>query len=374
MPKIVLAQSGANDGYSMRRYAAELGRALSEHANEDWSFERRLPSASIVTNGQIGSLGRLLNFAKRYIGYSLAARTWNADLVHVLDHAYAQVVLGVHNAKVLVTCHDTIPWLAKTGRLPRSLPPRVILTVVWRLKLMRKADWVIADSNSTKGDIEDLVPGLKGRVSVVYPGISAEIMLAEVDRAKARSDHGIDAGDRLVLSVGASKPYKNSVGLAEAFKIVSAKTASLKWIAVGGIAEDAKRILQQSGLFQRLQEIHGVTDGELARLYRISDVLVFPSLYEGFGWPPLEAMACSVPVVASCAGSLREVLGEAALLTDPTDVRGIAASTLRLLLDESFRKRQIVAGLAHVRRFSWERAARETLEVYTTLLGVHPSR
>ena len=367
MPKVVLAESGASDGYSMRRYAAELALALAKHTGDGWEFERHLPPAGLQDHGA-GAGKRLYNSFQRYVRYPLAARTWHAELVHVLDHAYAQAVLGVKRAKVIVTCHDTIPWLEKLGEVPRSLPLRVILTVIWRLRLMQKADWVIADSHNTMDDVERLVPALKGRVSVVYPGISPELTTNVLDKVAIRSELGFKNSDRILLSIGGNKFYKNSSSLAKAFALISAQTPNAKWAAVGGVAEDARKILQRSGLSEHLHEFHGLTDGNLSRLYQASDLLVFPSWYEGFGWPPLEAMSCGLPVVASNAGSLREVLGEAALLVEPSDVKGIATSILRLLGDTNLRERQIAAGLVHARQFTWERTARGVLEVYKAVL------
>jgi len=369
MPRVALAESGASDGYSMRRYAAELAFALAKHTGDGWVFERHLPPAGLQDHGHAGTAGRFYNIFQRYVRYPLAARTWRAELVHVLDHAYAQAVLGVKGAKVVVTCHDTIPWLEKLGEVPRSLPLSVILTVIWRLRLMRKASWVIADSLNTKNDVERLVPALKGRVSVVYPGISPAMVANVVDKVAVRSELGFKNSDRLLLSVGAATPYKNSGSLAEAFVMISAQEPNTKWLAVGGVAEDARKILQRNGLSEHLREFHHLTDGDLGSLYRAADALVFPSWYEGFGWPPLEAMSCGLPVVASNAGSLREVLGEAALLVEPSDVRGIATSTLRLLRDTNLRERQIAAGVAHARQFTWERTARGVLEVYKAVLG-----
>jgi len=368
MPKVTLAESAVSDGYSMRRYAAELALALAKHAGDGWEFERQLPPVGIQDDRHNGAVGRFYNSFQRYVRYPLAARSWHADLVHVFDHAYAQAVLGVKGAKVIVTCHDTIPWLEKMGEVPRSLPLSVILTVRWRLRLLRRANWVIAVSLNTKNDVERLVPTLKGRVSVVYSGISPALMTNVVDKVAIRRKLGFTSSDRLLLSVGATHPYKNSGSLAEAFVMISAQDPNAKWLAVGGIAEDAKRILQRSGLSDQLREIHHLNDGDLGGLYSTADALVFPSWYEGFGWPPLEAMSCGLPVVASNAGSLREVLGDAALLVEPSDVKALAMSTLSLLRDTNLRERQIAAGLAHARQFTWERTARGVLEVYKNVL------
>jgi glycosyltransferase involved in cell wall biosynthesis len=110
------------------------------------------------------------------------------------------------------------------------------------------------------------------------------------------------------------------------------------------------------------------SQGDLARFYSAADVFVFPSLYEGFGMPPLEAMACGAPVAASNAASLPEVVGDAALLFDPLDVEAIAATILRVLGDEALAGDLRARGLARAAQFTWERAARDTAAVYERVM------
>jgi glycosyltransferase involved in cell wall biosynthesis len=107
-----------------------------------------------------------------------------------------------------------------------------------------------------------------------------------------------------------------------------------------------------------------VPRAELPNLYNAVDCLLFPSLYEGFGWPPLEAMACATPVVASNAASLPEVIGEAGLLCAPGDDEGLARAMQAVLTDEGLRQSLVEKGLARARQFTWEETARKTLEVY----------
>jgi len=112
-----------------------------------------------------------------------------------------------------------------------------------------------------------------------------------------------------------------------------------------------------------------VTDSDLIGLYNLADVFVFPSLYEGFGFPPLEAMACGTPVVASNAASLPEVVGDAGLLVDPRDPEVMAEAIHRVLQDRDLAEELRRRGLERAQQFTWERAARETLAVYEMMLG-----
>ncbi|MGQ9815841.1 MAG: glycosyltransferase family 4 protein, partial [Candidatus Roseilinea sp.] len=130
------------------------------------------------------------------------------------------------------------------------------------------------------------------------------------------------------------------------------------------VTEEVARL----NLGERVRFIGFVDDADLPDLYRAARVFAFPSLYEGFGLPPLEAMACGVPVVASNASSLPEVVGDAGLLVDPLDVDGLAEALIRAVTDEAWRAQAIARGLARARQFTWRRSAEQLLAVYDAVL------
>ena len=128
--------------------------------------------------------------------------------------------------------------------------------------------------------------------------------------------------------------------------------------------------VENLGITEDVIFVDHVPDDHLPHYYSSACVLVFPSLYEGFGFPPLEAMACGCPVITSNTSSLPEVAGDAALMVDPYDVDGLAKAIAEVLTNDELRKEMIERGLAHAQKFSWEKAVKQTLEVYEKVAGV----
>jgi alpha-1,3-rhamnosyl/mannosyltransferase len=191
--------------------------------------------------------------------------------------------------------------------------------------------------------------------------------------------------ERFVLYLGSNKPHKNLVRLVEAWFQVSrskfqvATTSDVKrgtWnlkLVLAGHWDPRYPQAQQRAAELRLEDsvrfLGDVSEADLPALYNLATIFAFPSLYEGFGLPPLEAMACGTPVACANTSSLPEVVGDAALLFDPLDVEGMAATIAQTLSDASLRAALRARGLARARLFSWERTAKETLMAYREAAG-----
>lgn len=189
------------------------------------------------------------------------------------------------------------------------------------------------------------------------------------EQAAVRSRYGLDKD--FLLFVGAITRRKNIRRLLAAFREVS-KARDVVLILAGrpgyGAAEELAPI-GELGLKDRVRLLGYVAEADLPALYSSAKLFLFPSLYEGFGIPVLEAMACGTPVVTSDCSSLPEVAGGAALLVDPSDIHAIAEAALRLLDDEPLRQDLAARGIERAKQFSWMRTARETLEIYKSLCG-----
>ena len=208
------------------------------------------------------------------------------------------------------------------------------------------------------------------KITVVYPG--RDEPLARVDPAPVRARYGL-APDYL-LHVGTLQPRKNLARLMEAAASLRARWPELQLVLAGQPGWQAGPILAQARAHSdSVRLLDYVPDDDLPGLYSGARAFVFPSLYEGFGFPVLEAMACGTPVVCSNTSSLPEVAGEAALLMDPEDTAALAGAIGRLLEDTALRENLIARGLEQARKFSWERAAQETLAVLDIAVGAkHP--
>ncbi len=240
------------------------------------------------------------------------------------------------------------------------------------------ADALIALSNSARDDIVSLL-GVPPEKVTVIPGAAGEQFKPPVNFRQAQEAaraFGVSADGRgYILFVGTIEPRKNLPTLLEAYrKLLDGKRVSPAPALIiagreGWLFEQVHAKVDELRLQEHVLLPGGVEDAALVSLYQGASAFAMPSLYEGFGLPVLEAMQCGVPVVSSNAGSLAEVAGDAAILVDPQDVDGWVAGLERVLLDDRERARLVAEGLRQARRFSWERAARETWALYGRMIG-----
>ncbi len=285
------------------------------------------------------------------------------DLFHATDHVLPRLT-GV---RTVFTLHDLTFLLYPEAH---SLANRWYLTLMMP-RFLRAAGAVVAVSECTRRDAVRLYGLEEARVRVIYPGVGPEFRPAHPGEvATVRRRYGLP--ERLILYVGTIEPRKNLPTLLRAYSALRQRGCEHRLVIVGREGWRSRgfwETLKELGLGGEVLTPGYVPDADLPALYSAAEALVFPSLYEGFGLPVLEAMACGVPVVCSAASSLPEVAGEAALLVSPADVGGLAAAIERLLDDPALRARLRAEGLARARRFTWEAAARATLEVYAELGG-----
>ncbi len=273
--------------------------------------------------------------------------------------------------KAVATVHDLIP-LKFPHFTPRAWKTR--FHPVFRRILnrsVRRADRVIAVSGHTRRDlIADL--GLPPeKIAVVYNGIDAAyrpLEKAEVERTVKRK---LGSADPYLLYVGRFDPYKNVSGLVRAFAGFIQHRSDRPRLVLAGHPDPrypgAAEAVAELNLSSRVIFLDGVGEEELVALYNGARALVLPSLYEGFGLPPLEAMACGTPVIVSDRGSLPEVVGEAGILVDPEDPEALTAAIGDLWDSQELRARLRELGRARAAEFSWRRTAEETLKVYREL-------
>jgi glycosyltransferase involved in cell wall biosynthesis len=291
----------------------------------------------------------------------LAARH-GIDLVHSL----ASTAPGWGRFRRVVTIHDLIYRIhpdAHAGVL--SLGMRVLVGLA-----ARRSDRVIADSASTRDDLVRLLSVPPERIDVVPLGVRASGRAEPTPEPDLRSRY--ELGDRpVVLSVSAKRPHKNLLRLLDA--VASIPPEERPMLVVPGYStwhEDALRSrAAELGLEGGVRFLSWVPDADLEGLYRAATCFVFPSLYEGFGLPVLEAMERGLPVACSDRSSLPEVAGDAALLFDPESTPAIAAAIRRLLGDGDLRARLAQAGRLRAAGFTWERTARETFAAYERALA-----
>lgn len=288
---------------------------------------------------------------------------------HHLDilHCPAYISPAIKAVPTILTVHDTIaldhPEWCRTSNV---LHVRLLLR-----RSIASADRVIAVSQSTATAVARHAPAVTAKTEVVYPGIDEIFrpVTSPVELGQVRSKYRLP--ELFALSVGNLEPKKNLVGTLRAFQEFR-ETSNENWylVVAGGKQWRVRKLLaaeRQAGRLRSVVFVGYVRREDLPALYSLAKVLVFPSLHEGFGFPPLEAMACGTPVVASARGALIETMGDLVEPVDPCRPSDIARALWRVLEDGRFRSRMVQLGLQRACRFTWNAAARQTLRLYARI-------
>ena len=290
-------------------------------------------------------------------------RELRLDVLHVPSY---RRMLWPRPCPLVATIHDLAPFHV-TGKYDwkRMLYGRVIVK-----RLARRQDRIMAVSENTARDLETYFGLGRDRVTVVWNGIDhRRFQPGDAGAAKAEAARRWQLDRPFFLYVSRLEhPAKNHVRLIEAFGRFKAATNSNWLLALGGSdwhgAEAIHAAAKASPVSADIRFLGFVDDATLPVLYRATDVFTYPSLFEGFGFPPIEAMACGCPVISSTRGSLREVVAGAARTVEPEDVGDMATALARLASDPAERERLRAEGFVNARRFDWDRNAAETLDVY----------
>jgi glycosyltransferase involved in cell wall biosynthesis len=303
----------------------------------------------------------------------LLVRRGRLDLYHALDNMSLPALWPKGQVKYILTIHDLIPLLTSIA-VKRA--HRYYFTASIR-RILRLADAVIVDSEWTKGIIVERYPEMSDRLSVIPLGVDPALFRPIGDPhelSRVRERYGL-GGRAYLLFTGVIEPKKNLSTLLRAYAQLARTQGIHRHVMLviagprGWRHREVFDLASTLGLMEDVVFTGPVDEGDLPALYSGAELFVFPSLYEGFGLPPLEAMACGIPVIASNRGALPEVMGEAAVMVNPEDVKDLAANIERLLVDEGRREALRQAGLAHARHFTWERCAQLTFATYESVIA-----
>jgi glycosyltransferase involved in cell wall biosynthesis len=339
--------------------AFDLGVAESPNA-----YLARAPYYRGRPSARKGTIG----FARTYLRNEWATRTLarrqHPDLVHTTFYDPG-LLRAQHGAKLVVTVLDMIPehfpaYFDVSGLYGRFVTKRWI---EGKRELCRRADVILAISEHTKRDLVAFYGLDPGRVVVTHLGNNL------VARADQPAPDGFPA--RYVLFVGTRNTYKNFGFFVDAVAPILAKTPGLAVVCIGGgrFTPDESALLARHGIADRVVQ-RNVADDELAACYAHAQAFVFPSRYEGFGIPILEAFACGCPALVADASCFPEIAGDAAGYFDPDDPESLRAALSRVLTDPAHADELRRRGHARARTFTWEATARATLAAYRAALGM----
>ena len=295
-----------------------------------------------------------------YLQFKLNKENFKFDIIHSPENA--ALFIKLKHQKKIITVYDITPYL-----FPESFTPITLLRYKLLFpKTLKTADKIITDSNSTKRDLINYfnVPAEKIKVILLAADEKFKpLNHEEVNEVKQRYKLEFS----FILYVGTLEQRKNIPTLIKAFYKLKKDETKQKLVIAGGKGWKYKEIFETIDKLNLQKDViftGYVLDEDLPALYNAADLFVYPSLYEGFGLPPLEAMACGTPVITSNTSSLPEVVGDAGIMVDPYDVDGLADAMYKVLGNDGLREDMIKRGLERAKIFSWEKAAKETMKVY----------
>ena len=365
--------AAAHERAGLGRYASALteamlarGAALTAFVNDPRESDLRPPLSDLPTRtaGLSRRRWRLRAAASYFGGPSMDRAFPGIGLFHATEHLLPKLT----RANSVFTLHDIAYLLFPEHHLPRN---RIYLRTMMP-RFLRRADRIIAVSEHTRRDALRSYPLDPEKIEVIPEGVEPRFR-PDIERevvADVRRRLGLP--ERFVLSVGTIEPRKNHATLVEAYASIRDRHPDVGLVIAGGRGWLYERFFERVrglGLDGQVVFAGHVPDEDMPALFNAAEVFAFPSEFEGFGLPPLEAMACGIPVVCSDAASLPEVVGDAGMLVSPRDVRGWVQAIDRLLGDPTLRAGFGARGLTRARHFSWDAAADRTLEVYRSVLA-----
>ena len=359
------------------RYVRELTAALAtlDAANDYRLFVSSAPAGAMPAAPAANFVWKSTAISPRWL-----ARIWQrarlplpvefftgkVDLFHATDFALPHT-LG--STRTLLTVHDL-----SFVRVPEAASPplKAYLDAVVP-RSVKRADQILADSHATRDDLIELYKTPARKITVLYSGVDQRFRrvagghVLEAIRAKYRL-----AGGPFILSVGTVQPRKNYSRVIRALAEVRARGLDLRYAIAGGkgwLEDEMERTIADTGMEDFVRLLGHVDDEDLPALYSLSRMLLMPSLYEGFGLPVLEAMACGVPVITSNVSSLPEVAGDAAIQVDPAETAALRDAIIAVETEPNLREQLVEKGYRQAEKFKWRRSAADLLSVYRGLLS-----
>ena len=353
-------------------YAGEITRALSHKNQLDLTLFynregqaqlpadlRHLPAQTLNLGNKPWRMGVLLS---RLTRWPLDKTFGAVDIFHATNHLLAHF----KQARTVFTLHDLIFLHFPKYHLPRN---RWYLTLAMP-RYLQAADMIITPSECSRQDALKFYGLPESKIKVIYEAASP-IFKPETDPDQLRQvQKKYNLPDQFLLHVATIEPRKNLSRLLAAFKSLLLDWPDLRLVLIGKkgwLYQDFFQKLRTLGLEERVIFPGYIDEADLPACYQLAELFVFPSLYEGFGLPPLEAMACGTPVVSSNSSSLPEIVGEAGLLFDPTDTAALTETVRCVLSDADLRADLSRRGLQQAQKFSWAKTADETEMIYQRL-------
>lgn len=305
---------------------------------------------------------RLVQLFDRYVKYPLRVRRCTGDVVLVGSESTSYLLPFLRHPIKVIICHDIHPL--QSPHAP-ALSRRIY---EFSVSFARSATFVVAVSHNTRRELLQHFSSLKSsNVIVAHNGVEDAFRPEGRQSAIQTRRNFAKAGERIVLNIGKDDWYKNLANLLRAIPLL--REHNVRLVRVGPLAEKSKNLIKELGIGDSVFVVTSVSREKLVSLYSAADLLAFPSLHEGFGWPPLEAMACGCPVVGSPVASLLETCRGAFLEVDPFSPESIAKGITQILNSTSLRKLLLRKGFRCARKFRWDNTTNTILDEVRKRVG-----
>lgn len=349
-------------------YADNLIKYLKQ-VRPHWKIIECAPNSSGNWRSGLG----LRKYYERYWNHPRDVVQQSGDVFHVIDHTNGHVArwLQMQGKPVVVTCHDLVPLThPETVQAESRLP--ALSAMAWRYSAngLKCADQVLCVSSHTAQDVSQHLGIPRHRTTVIHSAADNSFrQIAPQIIQEFRQRHLRNPQEFVLLHVGSNQVRKNVTNILNALKMTLDRGIPARLWRVGdGFTAEQTEYIQQYGLSDQITQFENIDQSKLVTLYNAADVTLFPSLYEGFGFPVLESMACGTPVITSTTSSLPEVAANAAILIDPNQPAKMAEAIELLHRDLGYREQLVQRGFQRVKQFHWRITAEKTARLYEQIV------
>lgn len=369
--KVAILRRSPGIAYSMDVYADALVDGLKT-VRPHWQIVEEFPHNPVQGNRTNSLVKGVQKYHQRYWQYPKHLQHCDADIFHIIDHSDGYLVnwLKKKNASTVVTCHDLINLIHPELFRDRARFPWLSLaTWKYSLQSMGQAHRIISVSDHTAQDIVQHLKLSPTQIHTVPNGVDSIFQASGSDQySDFRQRFSLSKDTCCLLNVGSNNPRKNIITILNVVNQLRNKDFSIHfWKAGDDFTNDQKAFIAEHHLESCISYL-GKPDKEiLIQIYNAADVLVAPSIYEGFGITVIEAMACGLPVVASNVTSLPEVVDDAAILVEPLDIDTIVASVEQIFTQPTLRDGLIQKGFKRAAKFNWHNTAEKIAQIYESL-------
>lgn len=356
--------------FSMDVYAEGLVSGLRA-VRPDWEIVELFPQP--IDRKSRSSWVRARKYYERFWNFPRCVTQQNVDIVHIVEAAEAHMVYWLQQKakRTVVTCHDLINYFYSDNRVASVQLP-LISHQMWMhgIRGMRYADRVVAVSAATAKDTVQILNLAPDRVSVVHNAVEAIFQPLPENQVQAiRQQYNLQPDTFCLLNVGSDHRRKNLLNILQSLAILKQQGLDFVFCKIGAdFTAEQKELMQKLQLEEVVRYWGKPERTNLVELYNVADVLVSPSLFEGFGMTLLEAMACGTPVITSNVSSMPEVVEESGLLVDPNSPRAIANAVLHLCQNPLLYADLVEKGFTRVKPFTWQNTAEQVATIYEQIL------